>query len=335
MIIKLDKDFAIEYCVPRECPHLTHQPAQRFSTKKRSNYLCRKSELFKVHVEEHFLNGGGGVAKLIKENEETIVLESFAKVQVGTGKADVVSDNPLVIKSKTVKISVPVKVDRPLISVNISMTADGKSRLPRKHGLERIGNAVDMDLMKERRAEADAVIVGARTLYYDNTALRVPENKRRKINGLVFPLRIVIVGERAPSPHAKVFDETLGGSVLLACGNSMTEKLQEAVPGVDIIECGKGNRVNPKILADKLRKEFGAAKLLIEGGPTVIGLFLDADLIDRYHVTVCPYLYGGEGEDIQTPIGGYGVSSKESRAMTISKIERASDWVFVTYDRKR
>lgn len=222
------------------------------------------------------------------------------------------------------------------ISVNMSMTADGKANLAGKRHLRRMGGEADKVRMKRLRREVDAILVGSRTIKFDNASLRVPREFRRETEGgLVYPMRIAVVGKWIPPSDCKVFDPNLGGTAFVACGKGSLEKVREKIPAVKAIECGEDRRVEIKILSEKLENEFGVRKLLVEGGPTINGLFLQADLIDRYYITVCPYIFGGVGDGILTPIGGQAMENMNDRRFSLSEIERLQDWLFLTYERKR
>ena len=221
------------------------------------------------------------------------------------------------------------------ISVNISMTADGKINLPRRRSLHRIGNEADKIRLKRLRQNADAILVGANTIRYDNAALRVPIENRWESAGLIYPLRIAVVGENPVSSDSKIFDPELGGTTLTACGSERETDFARTMPHIKTLTCGEGFRVDIEMLVERLEKDFGVKKMLIEGGAAVNGAFLDADLIDRFHITVCPFLFGGEGINIQTPIGGAGVMDKNDRRCVLIEVDKSDDWVFLTYDRCR
>jgi diaminohydroxyphosphoribosylaminopyrimidine deaminase/5-amino-6-(5-phosphoribosylamino)uracil reductase len=60
-----------------------------------------------------------------------------------------------------------------------------------------------------------------------------------------------------------------------------------------------------------LYKRFGFTRLLLEGGPTLTGAFLDAGAIDELHLFVAPVLFGGEAPSFAMGEG----PAKISRAM--------------------
>ena len=170
-----------------------------------------------------------------------------------------------------------------IVSVNMSMTADGKVNIPGQQSLERIGNQADKQRMKELRRESDAILAGAGTVIADNVALGVGEEFIRVKNGLRYPLRICIVGRNLPPVDNRIFNPNLGGSTIIFCGKNEFPILNHFYNHSRVIIAGKGHRVKIKKALTILQNEFGVEKLLVEGGPSVNGSFLAADVIDRYH----------------------------------------------------
>jgi 2,5-diamino-6-(ribosylamino)-4(3H)-pyrimidinone 5'-phosphate reductase len=64
--------------------------------------------------------------------------------------------------------------------------------------------------------------------------------------------------------------------------------------GVSYVFGGKARLSLPRVL-QKLRKEFGIKKLLLEGGGKINGSFLAADLVDELSVLFAPIADGGVG----------------------------------------
>jgi|GEM_PF-1521119 len=100
MQITLDHIFAVEYCEKTDCLFL-FQPSGKYSIPgRRKSFFCKKPELLKEHLQQHFENGGSGAAKLIRGEEETYVLQSYAEHFVEIGRGELVSRNPLIVKLK-------------------------------------------------------------------------------------------------------------------------------------------------------------------------------------------------------------------------------------------
>jgi len=96
---------------------------------------------------------------------------------------------------------------------------------------------------------------------------------------------------------------------------------------------GGRTEVNLKRVLEKLRKEFGIEKLLLEGGGKINGSFLAADLIDELSVLVAPIADGAIGTpslfDVKEGKG------PARRLKLVSFEKRAGDLLWLRYKRKR
>jgi diaminohydroxyphosphoribosylaminopyrimidine deaminase/5-amino-6-(5-phosphoribosylamino)uracil reductase len=112
-----------------------------------------------------------------------------------------------------------------------------------------------------RRATADAIIVGTGTVFVDDPTLtaRLPDGSLAERQ----PLRVV-VGEREISSEARVLND-----------DSRTMVIRTRDPHEVI-----------KALSDR-------TDVILEGGPTLAGVFLRAGAIDRILAYVAPILLGG------------------------------------------
>lgn len=97
---KIDHRFAVEYCEAHECPYLFSYSTRKKIPRKRLSYFCKKPELLRQHLQEHFENGGRGSAKLLRGDEEAYALESQARYFLELGRAELVSEKPLIIRFK-------------------------------------------------------------------------------------------------------------------------------------------------------------------------------------------------------------------------------------------
>ncbi len=148
----------------------------------------------------------------------------------------------------------------PHVTWKFAASVDGRSAAADGTSQWITSEAARADLHR-RRAAADAIIVGTGTVFSDDPALtaRLPDGSLADRQ----PLRVV-VGEREISSEAKVLND-----------DSRTMLIRTHDPNEVI-----------KALADR-------ADVLLEGGPTLAGAFLRADVIDRILAYVAPILVGG------------------------------------------
>src|SRR5580658_1998202 len=94
----------------------------------------------------------------------------------------------------------------PFVSINMAMTADGKIATANR-AVHSFGSTQDQENLYELRAQADAVMCGARTVEISQATLGNGGERfrRRRIkNGLAeFPLRIIVSGSGSIDPTAK------------------------------------------------------------------------------------------------------------------------------------
>jgi diaminohydroxyphosphoribosylaminopyrimidine deaminase/5-amino-6-(5-phosphoribosylamino)uracil reductase len=83
-----------------------------------------------------------------------------------------------------------------------------------------------------------------------------------------------------------------------APGNE-TKLVRWSVAGAEVVERDSLSA----ILDDLGRRRF--TNILVEGGAGLLGAFLDAGMVDEYHVFVAPRLVGGR--DALAPVGGVGI----------------------------
>ena len=148
----------------------------------------------------------------------------------------------------------------PHVTWKFAGSIDGRSAAADGSSQWITGEAARADVHK-RRAMADAIVVGTGTVFADDPALtaRLPDG------GLADrqPLRVV-VGEREISSEATILND-----------DSRTMLIRTHDPHEVM-----------KALSDR-------TDVLLEGGPTLAGVFLRAGLIDRILAYVAPILLGG------------------------------------------
>ncbi|MEM7042990.1 MAG: RibD family protein [Pseudomonadota bacterium] len=134
------------------------------------------------------------------------------------------------------------------------------------------------------RALADAVVVGASTVCYDDPQLTV-----RGIEGRS-PVRVVIDPRRRLREDLKVFSD---GAVetLLLCRESERRACERhgdsRIIGLDDEEGG----LSPARIVEALRA-LGLNRIFVEGGGMTISRFLEAGCLDRLQITVAPVILG-------------------------------------------
>jgi diaminohydroxyphosphoribosylaminopyrimidine deaminase / 5-amino-6-(5-phosphoribosylamino)uracil reductase len=143
------------------------------------------------------------------------------------------------------------------------------------------------------RALADAIIVGAGTVWHDNPQLTVRRCPGRH------PVRVVIDAERRLSASHRLFQDGEAPTLVLAAADRAQpgERLGEA----EIIPLPRG----PNGLAPETIRSVLAARslylLFIEGGGITISRFLAARALERLQLTVAPVILGSGRPSLVLP----------------------------------
>src|SRR5271165_1306979 len=112
----------------------------------------------------------------------------------------------------------PQKSRLPFVFVNVAMTADGKITTANRK-VEAFSSPRDCEHMLELRAQADAVMAGARTVDL-NPITMSPGGKlyrrQRVERGLPeYNLRVVVSGAGTLDPNARIFDRNFSPIIIL------------------------------------------------------------------------------------------------------------------------
>lgn len=197
-----------------------------------------------------------------------------------------------------------IATGRPLVTLKYAMTLDG--RIATRTGHSRwISSEASRAAGHQMRDRADAILVGAGTVIADDPALTT------RLDGVAdvhHPLRVVLDSHGRVPLSARVFDPTLPGRTLVATADMPAGRVRSlAGRGIECVHVppGSDGRVSLPDLLDLLGGRQ-VTDLLVEGGSTVHGAFLDAGLAQRLCAFVAPKLVGGNGAP--GPVGGVGAA---------------------------
>lgn len=214
-------------------------------------------------------------------------------------------------------------MNRPFVFINVAMTADGKIDT-----FQRKGSAISSERDKERvdrlRAEADAIMVGGKTLLDEDPKLTVKSEELRAdrvMRGLPpNPIKVCVVTEANLKPDADFLNAGPANVVIFT--TRWTSKHHISLlkaRGVDVY-VDDLDKVNlPKALATL--KELGIERLMVEGGATLNFELLRLGLVDEVTAYVAPIVFGGA--NAPTMAGGTGLERSEAIPL---KLVQAEPW---------
>ncbi|MDQ2679883.1 MAG: bifunctional diaminohydroxyphosphoribosylaminopyrimidine deaminase/5-amino-6-(5-phosphoribosylamino)uracil reductase RibD [Candidatus Eremiobacteraeota bacterium] len=176
-----------------------------------------------------------------------------------------------------------LSMQRPYISLKMAASRDGyiAERSGRRHWLT---GEESREFVRDLRIDHDAVMVGAGTIRVDNPRLTVrPAHHRAREYG-----RIVVCESDPLDCNREVFASQSGYSrtIVIAPGG-----LRSAFRGLEdraeLLFVGESPKLDLSAAMRALRHR-GIQSILCEGGPTLAGGLIDADLVDRVYWLTAP-----------------------------------------------
>jgi len=187
------------------------------------------------------------------------------------------------------------------------------------------GSKEDRRRMDVLREWADCLIVSRKTLEHDNMDLRVrtkPHSKRHPRPVIVMQsLRPLKAGLRLYQ-HA-----TAGGELWISIASSAPQlaALAPDLPASWEVHTFTNVREIVQSLAER-----GYKKILLEGGPTLNGLFFTENLVDEFHLTLLPLLWAGTTHDRAVITA----TALPLTRFTLRRAEKRGNELFMRYVRK-
>ncbi|WP_435303800.1 bifunctional diaminohydroxyphosphoribosylaminopyrimidine deaminase/5-amino-6-(5-phosphoribosylamino)uracil reductase RibD [Streptomyces lavendulae] len=174
-----------------------------------------------------------------------------------------------------------VRLGRPHVTWKYAATLDGRSAA--EDGSSRwITSPESRADVHRLRAEADAVLVGGGTLRADDPHLAV-----RGVEGAVQPLRVALDTRAGLPASARILDGA--APTLIVTGEDADTA---HLPGTDVLRLPlRDGRLPLDLLLAELYGR-GVRSVLLEGGPTLAGAFLEAGAVDRVVGYIAPALLG-------------------------------------------
>lgn len=191
----------------------------------------------------------------------------------------------------------PGRPERPWVVVNMVVSADGATAVDGVSGA--IGSAGDFAVFVALRAVADVVLAGSATVTaerYRPPMADVARRARRTARGQAPYPRLAVVSNRGDVDLGlPLFADADDARRPLVVGTARIDAARRAAieDVADLVVAGD-ERVDLATAVAALGRDHGARVILVEGGATLNGLLVDADLVDEWCLTVAPLLAGGE-----------------------------------------
>jgi len=215
---------------------------------------------------------------------------------------------------------------RPYVIAKWAQSLDGKTAT-RKGDSQWISGQESRRLVHRWRARVDAIAVGINTVLADDPRLTARDVLiRRQAARVIFDSQLRI------ATNCTLLTDTKSAPVIVATTSNTVKRHPRRADrirkrGAEVLACRRrGSSVSVVDLLVRLA-DRGMTNLLVEGGATLLGSFMDRGVVDEIHVFTAPILIGGEAAP--SALGGTGVPSiaKAVRCETFSRKRLGDDWL--------
>lgn len=216
-------------------------------------------------------------------------------------------------------------MNRPFVFINVAMTADGKIDTVQRQG-SAISSKQDKQRVDRLRAEADAVMVGGRTLLDEDPKLTVKSEalraERLARGRTPNPVKVGVVTKADLKTHSEFLH--VGPAKVVIFTTHQTSKEQLAFlrsQGAEVYVYDQERVDLPRALATL--NELGIHRLMVEGGATLNFELLRLGLVDEVSAYIAPMIFGGA--NAPTMVAGSGLERGEAVPLKLVHVEQHDD----------
>lgn len=211
-----------------------------------------------------------------------------------------------------------MRTRRPYVHLKLAVSLDGK--VATRTGDSRwIAGEESRARAHDLRYRYDAILVGSETAVADNPLLTDRSGKRRRR-----PLVRVVLDDRLRLPACSQLAQTARESPVLLFTSSNADSAGELRElGVEVVASNAGARDLAAVLEELGKRELQS--LLIEGGGTVAGAFLDARLVNKVTFFIAPMIIGGREATIAVAGAGAEKIADAFQLENVEVVQRGRD----------
>ena len=184
---------------------------------------------------------------------------------------------------------------RPIVIVNVAMSADGKIST-RERRQVRISGVKDFARVDRLKAGCDAIMVGIGTVLADDPSLTVKSEAcrgyRRNQGWDENPVRVVVDSSGRTPPDSSVLNKGNGKRVIAVSKKASHDSLFVLGEKATVIVAGE-NEVDLPVLMDTLGS-MGIRRIMVEGGGTLIAGLITAGLVNEIFTFIGNIIIGGK-----------------------------------------
>ncbi|QFG20687.1 pyrimidine reductase family protein [Actinomadura sp. WMMB 499] len=212
------------------------------------------------------------------------------------------------------------------LRANMVAGLDGAAQRDERSG--GLGNEADKRLFLLLRGLADAVIVGAGTVRAEGygPVRPIPEWGDVRDGRTPVPPLVIVSHSLGLDFDGPVFTEARVPTIVLTSADADPDRLRAAREHAEVIIAGE--RALDFGVAFRALAARGHRRLLVEGGPSVLGQVAAAGLLDELCLTLSPMLLGGDALRILD-----GPTVPEPAAWKLAHTLTDEDFLFLRYTR--
>ncbi|GAA1480612.1 pyrimidine reductase family protein [Gordonia sinesedis] len=205
--------------------------------------------------------------------------------------------DPTTLRALADLYAYPDPLERPWFRANMISSVDGAVTYQERSG--GLGGPGDKALFRVLRALADVVVVGAQTATNEGYRQPAPDTVFADARAAAgqSPAPVLVLLSRSLSIPVDYPPLTSPDTVVLTCADAPADRRRTLVgAGATLVDCGE-ETVGPAQVLDYCAGR-GLVRVLCEGGPRVLGSFIDADLLDDLCLTISPTVIAGDAPRI-------------------------------------
>lgn len=215
----------------------------------------------------------------------------------------------------------------PFVRFNFVSSLDGAATVDGVSG--GLGGEADGRVFALLRWHADVVLIGAGTIRaegYEGELVGAEARAWRAEHGLApHPAIAIVSGELDLDPDSDFFTQAPVRPVLFttvsAAASSAAQRFGDRA---DVVPVGEG--ITPAGILAACAERFWHM-IHAEGGPHVLGTFIDADAVDSFCLTLAPVLTGGDAPRVAAS------AEASLRRLTLQQVLRDGDELLLEYRR--
>ncbi len=220
--------------------------------------------------------------------------------------------------------------DRPWLMTNMIASADGATAVGGVSGP--LGGPADLAVFMGLRSVTDAIIVGSQTVRAEHYRIPSGGSERARADRVergqaLVPLLVVITASLSLDLHLPIFADPGYRPLVATVEEAPSERRAELETVAEVVNFGRQQVDLGRLLSELHRRQVKV--VLSEGGPSLNGQLIAADLVDEWNLTLSPILAAGNakrpahGDDLPHP----------SAPMKLSRVWQEDELLFCRWIR--